>query len=63
MKTTEPCPTCGTPDATCDHGLFDHRGRLIHVWDCRECGEIQSIVGYDCPECAEVLAESSPPAE
>ena len=54
MKTTEPCPTCGTPDATCDHGLFDHRGRLIHVWDCRECGEINrssAMTVQSAPKC------------
>lgn len=60
MKTTEPCPVCKNPEATCEHGIKDaETGLFVHLWNCPDCGESAALVGYDCPECTEAVEEEA----
>jgi hypothetical protein len=52
-KTTDQCPECGFPDATCEH-----QGG-VHEWYCPECGGSTAVVACPCDACNQVDLEQA----
>jgi len=56
IVTLETCPECGQPEVEVRHlwaicGLSSEKPGPVHIWDCPVCGEYETLVVYDCPDC------------